>query len=104
MSIQPDVVLAACPVCGNAIVKLDHVQKCVDKLKLARRGFQIMAGTIFKEMVPRDFQTVAIRDGQYERAGGDAECPVCRLPLVEHPEIPGFLTFHIVCDHRTVKL
>mgnify|MGYP001568646691 CR=1 FL=1 len=33
VSIQPDVVLAACPACGNPTVKLDHVQKCVNDLK-----------------------------------------------------------------------
>jgi hypothetical protein len=31
--IQPDVVLAACPVCGDPTVKLDHLHKCVDELK-----------------------------------------------------------------------
>lgn len=79
-------------------------QMAIERLEKERRGFQIMARTIFKEMVPREFQTVAISEGQYERAGGDAECPVCRLPLIEHPEIPGFPTFHVICDHRTVKL
>lgn len=33
MSLQPDLVLAACPVCGDPTVKLDHVQTCVNGLK-----------------------------------------------------------------------
>ena len=33
MSVQPDLILAACPVCGNPTVKLDHVYKCVADLK-----------------------------------------------------------------------
>lgn len=33
MSVQPDVILAACPVCGDLTVKIDHIQKCVDELK-----------------------------------------------------------------------
>jgi hypothetical protein len=103
MSVQSDLVLAACPVCGDPVVKLDHVQKCVAKLKLERRGFQVMIRHIF-ELVPREYQTVAIGEGRYERCGGGAECQKCRLPLIEHPEIPGFPTFHVTCDHRTVKL
>ncbi len=33
MSIQPDVVIAGCPVCGQSLVGLDHIQRCVDELK-----------------------------------------------------------------------
>ena len=33
MSVQPDVVLAACPVCGDPTVKVDHVQKCAGNMK-----------------------------------------------------------------------
>ena len=36
MSVQPDVVLAACPVCGNGTVKMPHVQECVRRLKAVR--------------------------------------------------------------------
>lgn len=102
MSLQPDVVLAACPVCGDPTVKLDHVRKCVDKLKLERRGFRLMVKKLLYHKY--EHQTAALREGRYERCGGDAECPICRLPLFEHPEIPALPTFHLLCDHRIVKL
>ena len=102
MSIQPDLVLAACPACGDPTVKLDHVQKCVDKLKIERRGFQIMARHMVLSHDPGCYRS-AIDDGKYERAGGDVECGECRHLYVEHPELPGLPTFHILCCGEIVK-
>lgn len=102
MSIQPDVVLAACPACGNAIVKLDHVQKCVDKLKLDRRGFQLMARRMV-DIVASGILTPDLEAGRYERVSGEVECSECRLLYREHPQIPKMPTFHITCLGKIVK-
>ena len=99
MSVQPDLVLAACPVCGNPTVKLDHVQKCVAKLRLERRGFQIMA----REMLSQCLWRPMMDAGKYERAGGNVECPECLQTYVEHPELPNFPTFHMVCSGEIIK-
>jgi hypothetical protein len=65
------------------------------------RGFQIMA----RKMIEADpgFWTKLMEDGKYERAGGDVECPDCRLTYYEHPEVPGFPTFHIICSGAIYK-
>jgi hypothetical protein len=99
MSIQPDLVLAACPVCGDPIVKVAHVQKCVDRLKLDRRGFQVMA----RKMAAQCLWQPMMDEGKYERAGGDVECPECYQTYVEHPQIPGYPTFHMICRGEIVK-
>ncbi len=102
MSVQPDVVLAACPACGNAIVKLDHVQKCVDKLKLDRRGYRLMACRMI-DIVANSSLMDDLEAGKYERASGEAECSECRLLYREHPQVPKMPTFHITCLGKIVK-
>jgi len=74
-----------------------------DRLKVERRGFQIMARRMLESQNP-GFWRAAMEDGKYERAGGDAECQECRQPLVEHPQLPGFPTFHMICRGEIVKL
>lgn len=102
---DPQFAGGACAACHALwIEKTEQLQKENSKLKLDRRGFQIMSRRIFADRVPKDVQTAAISDGNYQRAGGDAECSICRLPLIEHPQIPEWATFHVVCDGRTVKL
>jgi len=93
----------SCFVCGLAQADDEHINCCIAKLRGERRGFRIMVKKMY-EMVPREFQTIAISEGKYERAGGDAECQVCKIKLSEHPEVPGFPTFHQICDHSVVKL
>lgn len=64
----------------------------VEALKIGRRGFQIMA----RNMVANGSGwAAAMANGDYERAGGDVECPVCRQAYYEHPEIPSLPTFHL---------
>lgn len=65
------------------------------------RGFQIMA----RKMLEADpgFWTKLMEDGKYERAGGDVECQNCRMPYFEHPQLPGFPTFHMVCSGAIYK-
>jgi len=42
--------------------------------------------------------------GDYVRAGGDAECLECLLPYIDHPDILGLTTFHLICNGQIVKL
>lgn len=71
----------------------------VAKLKLERRGFQVMA----RHMVAHGAGAYAIVCGAYERAGGNAVCPTCRLELMEHPQVNDYPTFHVLCDGSIVK-
>lgn len=52
MSIQPDVVLAACPVCGDPTVKLDHVHKCVAELKRKTTHYKAALEEIARQRDP----------------------------------------------------
>jgi len=38
------------------------------------------------------------------RAGGEALCERCGLEYLEHPQIPDYPTFHLICTGRVVKL
>lgn len=96
MSVQPDLVLAACPACGNPTVKLDHVQKCVGAMRAKLRHLQLMVKhiAVFAE---------APHPLTYERAGGDCVCDKCGLEYVEHPKgSEDFLT--LLCSGAQVKL
>jgi hypothetical protein len=81
---------------------LDGSLEAISKLRLEKRGFQIMAREMFQGTDP-GFWRAAMADGQYERAGGDVECATCRRLYVEHPELPGFPTFHMICSGDIVK-
>lgn len=72
------------------------------KLKIERRGFQIMARRMMDGVDP-GFWQAAMEDGKYERAGGDVECTACRQTYVEHPQLPRFPTFHMLCSGDIVK-
>lgn len=72
------------------------------QLKLDRRGFQIMARKMLATCQP-GFWRAMVEDGKFERAGGDAECVTCRLPFFEHPQLPGYPTFHMTCAGEIVK-
>jgi len=102
MSVQPDLVLLACPVCEDPTVKLDHVRKCVDRLKLERRGFQIMARNMFG-MTPASSWQEKMDQGRYWRASGEAQCQICRQFYALHPELPGLPTLHLLCSGEIVK-
>lgn len=99
--VQRDLVLAACPVCGNSIVKLEHVHKCVDELKRSERGFQLM-GRNMAALIP-DVPGGVPGIYDFGRAEGGCVCPKCRLPYREHPI---GLEDHLVllCDGKQVKL
>jgi len=98
MSIQPDVILAACPVCGDPTVKIDHTQKCVDAMKRRLRGYQIMTRNTANHigyMIPPE------RLWNCERVSGDVECKTCFLLYKDHPEVQP--TFVIGCDGKVLK-
>lgn len=76
--------------------------KVVQKLKLERRGFQVMAREMFKGIDPGFWQS-AMEAGKYDRASGDAECTDCRMVLREHPQLPNLPTFHMLCNGEIVK-
>ena len=43
-------------------------------------------------------------ENSFERADGDVECHLCRLPYFEHPRAPEAECLTMVCDGRRVKL
>lgn len=114
-----------CPTCGvpckervlhspgecleNTRAELKQAQEALDadlaqisKLRAERRGFQIMARGMFglaKAALWRD----QMEEGKYERAGGNVDCVSCRRLYVEHPELPGLPTFHMLCSGKIVK-
>lgn len=69
------------------------------KLRFQRRGFQIMS----RHMMLSTPWKVAMDEGKYDRAGGDVECQECRQLYMEHPELPGYPTFHMLCCGEIVK-
>lgn len=71
------------------------------KLKIQRRGFQIMA----RQMIACTTSSwmAKMDEGKYERAGGDVECRECRQTYYEHPQLPGLPTFHMICCGDIVK-
>lgn len=81
---------------------LDGALITISRLEVHRRGFQIMARCMFglaKAALWRD----QMEEGKYERAGGDVDCVSCRRLYLEHPELPGFATFHMLCSGQIVK-
>ena len=66
MSVQPDVVLAACPACGDPTVKLDHVQKCVNKLKRIKELAERIVVVNVKTSTERNLEPLFTMD--YEAA------------------------------------
>lgn len=88
--------------CSCLVHWVEALQAEADKLKLEKRGFQIMSRKIM-EATELGLWRLAIPDGNYERVGGDVECRYCRHPYFEHPELPGFPTFHLVCSGDVVK-
>jgi len=98
---------AACAAHAGAELKkaqkgLDGALETISKLKLERRGFQLMARHMMDGVDP-GFWRAAMEDGKYERVGGDAPCPDCRIAYFEHPQLPGFPTFHMICSGDIVK-
>lgn len=71
----------------------------VRRLRLERRGFQIMS----RKMLDQCPWAPAMEEGKYERASADVECVHCRRTYTEHPQLPGLPTFHMICDGKIVK-
>lgn len=80
---------------------VEALQEEADKLKLEKRGFQIMSRKIMDALAGP--AKAMVWDGKYERAGGDVECESCRLKYFEHPQIPELPTFHLICSGKVVK-
>lgn len=78
---------------------LDELISEVDRLNLRCRGFQVMA----RKMLDQCLWEPMMEEGKYERAGGDVECHTCRLLYCEHPELPKYPTFHMLCSGAIVK-
>lgn len=85
--------------CSCLVQWIEGLQKEADKLKLEKRGFQIMS----RKMLDQCLWQPMVEEGKYERAGGDVECPDCRQIYVEHPQLPGFPTFHMLCSGKIIK-
>lgn len=88
--------------CSCLVHWVEALQAEAGKLIFERRRFQVMAREMFKKIDQNSWKA-AIEEGKYERVGGDAECSICRLTYLEHPELPGFPTFHLVCNGKIVK-
>jgi hypothetical protein len=88
--------------CSCLVHWIEALQTEADKLKLEKRGFQIMSRRVM-EAASLGFIKSAMDEGNYARAGGDVECQFCRQPYVEHPELPKFPTFHLLCSGAVVK-
>lgn len=88
--------------CTCLVARVIALQEEADKLKSERRGFQIMA----RKLATWSSQhwEMLMDDGKYERCGTDAECSECRQTYIEHPQLEGFPTFHIICTGKIVKL
>lgn len=76
MGIQPDVVLAACPVCGDPTVKLDHVQKCVDELKQRLADAERFGHEAIRTAIPFQQDPEKQAFGKHALICGGPECPV----------------------------
>jgi hypothetical protein len=87
--------------CSCLVHWIEGLQTEADKLKLEKRGFQIMTRKVADAMAAPLKQLVL--DGKYERAGGDVECEICRLKYFEHPQVPDLPTFHLICSGSVVK-
>lgn len=83
----------------HARKNFDDLKADVAKLRLERRGFQVMA----RKMVDHLSWHSALENGRYERAGGDVLCKECRVMFSEHPQLPGLPTFHMLCNGDIVK-
>lgn len=95
---------------ANCPKRLSKAHSCLELIELSdvnrrltreRLGLQIMA----RKMLLIDPKGVgfAMGEGQYERAGGEVECQDCRRLYLEHPEITGYPTFHVLCSGEIVK-
>jgi len=76
--------------------------RVVAKLKVERRGFQLMACRMI-DIVAHSSLIDDLEAGKYERASGEVECSECRLLYRQHPQIPKMPTFHITCLGKIVK-
>lgn len=88
--------------CSCLVRWVEGLQQDVDKLRRERRGFQLMARAMCEGVDPA-WWTSLMEEGRYERAAGNAECARCGIVFLDHPEVPGFPTFHMLCDHTIVK-
>jgi hypothetical protein len=88
--------------CTCLVARVIDLQADVDRLKLERRGFQIMARKL--ATYSSQHWEWLMDDGKYERCAGDAECSECRHVYLEHPQLEGFPTFHVTCNGKIVKL
>lgn len=86
----------------KAYEALDADLTQIAKLWVERRGFQLMAIRMF-DLTRAELWQGRMEEGKYWRAGGDVECTLCRRPYMEHPELPGFATFHMLCSGEIVK-
>lgn len=88
--------------CSCLVHWVKALQEEADKLKLERRGFQLMARRMV-DIVSSGSLTTDLETGRYERVSGEVECSECRLLYREHPQIPKMPTFHITCLGKIVK-
>lgn len=98
---------AACAERASAALKkayeaMDTDLAQIARLRVERRGFQIMATKMFG-LTGAALWRDKMEEGKYERAGANVECGSCRRLYVEHPELPGLPTFHMLCSGEIVK-
>lgn len=96
---EKPIIHRGCFVCGQALVSDGHIRDCVAKLRIRSNGYRIMA----RKMLDQCLWEPMMEEGKYARAGGDVECSTCRLLYLEHPELPKYPTFHMLCSGKIVK-
>lgn len=84
---------------AEARYDVTHLVAEVRRLRLEKRGFQVMA----RKMLDQCLWQPMMEEGKYERASHDVECPDCRRIYAEHPQLPGFPTFHMLCSGKIIK-
>ena len=69
-------------------------------LKRAKRSYQIMVIETSK-IICEDRHRGMLAAGQYSRGSGEVECKVCRLKVIDHPEV--LPTLHLICSYEIIK-
>ena len=87
---------------GNNIGLLKELFRGV--VNTERRKWRRMAQSV--AMLPKTLFTMKVWGSgtEFLRASSECPCLICTLEYREHPGIPHFPTFHVICNGTRVKL
>lgn len=80
--------------------KIMELSAEIDELKKTKRSYQIMVRETSK-MLCEDRHRSMLAAGQYSRGSGEVDCRVCRLRVIDHPEV--LPTIHLICSYEIIK-